>query len=94
MVFITAKVEVEDETKGFVLGAVDYITKPISPPIVLERINTHLKLQEVNKELSKANNQLDQLNQLLKQERNIIENIVLNIQRSPLFGLFLFTDTR
>lgn len=32
VIFLTAKTEVEDETKGFQLGAVDYITKPISPP--------------------------------------------------------------
>ena len=36
---------VEDETKGLELGAVDYITKPISPPIVLARVATHLKIK-------------------------------------------------
>ena len=34
VIFVTAKTEVEDETKGFEHGAVDYITKPISPAIV------------------------------------------------------------
>ena len=34
VIFVTAKTEVEDERKGFELGAVDYITKPISPAIV------------------------------------------------------------
>ncbi len=42
VIFVTAKSEVEDEQKGFSLGAVDYITKPISPPIVLARVKTHL----------------------------------------------------
>jgi putative two-component system response regulator len=45
VVFLTAKVEVEDEQKGFDVGAVDYITKPISPPIVLARVKTQLTLK-------------------------------------------------
>lgn len=38
VIFLTAKTEVVDETHGFELGASDYITKPISPPIVLARV--------------------------------------------------------
>jgi putative two-component system response regulator len=45
VVFLTAKVEIEDEQKGFDVGAVDYITKPISPPIVLARVKTQLTLK-------------------------------------------------
>ena len=45
VIFLTAKVEVEDEQLGFDVGAVDYITKPISPPIVLARVKTHLTLK-------------------------------------------------
>jgi len=45
VIFLTAKAEVEDEEMGLKLGAVDYITKPISPPIVLARVETHLKLK-------------------------------------------------
>ncbi len=44
IIFISAKVEDEDEEKGLALGAVDYITKPISPPIVIQRVRTHLEL--------------------------------------------------
>ncbi|MCU7847955.1 MAG: response regulator [Candidatus Thiodiazotropha sp. (ex Lucinoma kastoroae)] len=44
VIFVTAMSEVEDETKGFDLGAVDYITKPVSPHIVLRRVETHLSL--------------------------------------------------
>ncbi len=46
VIFVTAKAEVEDETRGFELGAVDYITKPVSPPVVLARVRTHLLLRE------------------------------------------------
>ena len=46
VIFVTAKTEVEDEAKGFELGAVDYITKPISPTIVQARVRTHLALRQ------------------------------------------------
>jgi putative two-component system response regulator len=45
IIFLTAKSQVEDEEKGLHLGAVDYISKPISPPIVLARVETQLKLR-------------------------------------------------
>ncbi|CAK0749741.1 putative cyclic di-GMP phosphodiesterase VC_1348 [uncultured Gammaproteobacteria bacterium] len=45
VIFLTAKAETQDEEKGLRLGAVDYITKPISPPVVLARVATHLKLK-------------------------------------------------
>jgi len=45
VIFLTAKSEIEDEARGLLLGAVDYITKPISPPIVLARVKTHLALK-------------------------------------------------
>ena len=45
VIFLTAKAEIEDERKGLELGAVDYITKPISPPIVLARVKTQLSLK-------------------------------------------------
>ena len=45
IIFLTAMTKTEDEEKGLKLGAVDYITKPISPPVVLARVETHLKLK-------------------------------------------------
>ncbi|MGL1861294.1 MAG: response regulator [Pseudodesulfovibrio sp.] len=44
IIFVTAKGEEEDETHGFEIGAVDYITKPINPAIVQARVRTHLAL--------------------------------------------------
>ncbi|NTS75518.1 two-component system response regulator [Catenovulum sp. SM1970] len=46
VIFVTAKSEVEDEKQGFLLGAVDYITKPVSPSLVLARVSAHLKLYD------------------------------------------------
>jgi putative two-component system response regulator len=48
-------VEVEDEQKGFDVGCVDYITKPISPPIVLARVKTHLLLKSARDFLKDQN---------------------------------------
>jgi diguanylate cyclase (GGDEF)-like protein len=46
VIFVTGRGEVDDETTGFDAGAVDYITKPISPPVVRARVKTHLELKE------------------------------------------------
>ncbi len=53
VIFVTAMSEVEDEKRGLELGAVDYITKPVSPPIVLARVRTHLALYDQNRELAR-----------------------------------------
>lgn len=53
IIFVTAMDEVKDEAKGFELGAVDYITKPVSPPIVLARVQTQLALYDQNRTLEK-----------------------------------------
>jgi adenylate cyclase len=45
VIFVTAQSEVEDGAQGFGLGAVDYITKPVNPAIVLARVRTHLALK-------------------------------------------------
>ena len=44
VIFITALDDSQDETAGFDVGAVDYITKPVSPPVVRARVRTHLSL--------------------------------------------------
>jgi adenylate cyclase len=43
VIFLTALTSIEEEQFGLDLGAVDYITKPISPPVVLARVHTHLE---------------------------------------------------
>ncbi|EKE75127.1 response regulator [Gallaecimonas xiamenensis] len=51
VIFVTAMGEVEDEARGFSVGAVDYITKPISPPIVRARVATQLRLYQQERSL-------------------------------------------
>jgi len=53
IIFVTAKLGVKGEEKGFSLGAVDYITKPIHPPIVAARVKTHVTLKRQKDKLEK-----------------------------------------
>ncbi|MBT3275579.1 MAG: response regulator, partial [Spirochaetales bacterium] len=52
VIFVTAMSEIGDEAKGFDMGAVDYITKPISPPIVFARVRSALTLKKKTEDLS------------------------------------------
>ena len=51
VIFVTAKSDTNDETRGFELGAADYIAKPVSPPVVLARVRTHLSLRDQTRHL-------------------------------------------
>ena len=52
VLFVTAKSEVADEAKGFECGAVDFLIKPVSPPIILARVKTHLAMNDQKKLLA------------------------------------------
>jgi phosphoserine phosphatase RsbU/P len=52
VIFLTGQTEVEDETKGFEVGAVDYIHKPFSPAVVKARVQTHLVLRGIREQLA------------------------------------------
>jgi len=53
VVFVTAMSEIEDEAQGFEAGCVDYVTKPVSPSIVLARVRTQLSLANQNRALER-----------------------------------------
>lgn len=77
VIFLTAKSEVEDERMGFKLGAVDYITKPISPPILQERIKTHLALKAAADFLRDKNHYLEQEVARRTQELAAIQDVTI-----------------
>jgi putative two-component system response regulator len=60
IIFLTARIEPEDEALGLSVGAVDYITKPISPSIVLARVATQLRLRQAQQALKEHNQRLEQ----------------------------------
>jgi putative two-component system response regulator len=62
VIFLTAKDETENELEGLTLGAIDYITKPFSPPLLLKRIEVHLLVDSQKKELLAQRNELAHFN--------------------------------
>lgn len=78
IIFVTAKSEESDELKGLLLGAVDYIAKPFSIPIVQARVKTQLAL-------STATQKLDLQNRHLLLERELIESIILKMRAADIF---------
>lgn len=79
VIFLTARSDAEDEEKGLLLGAVDYLVKPISPAIALARINTHLTLYRQRRELIDAQ-------ELISQELAEAAEYVRTLLPAPLSG--------
>ncbi|MCG8619609.1 MAG: hybrid sensor histidine kinase/response regulator [Desulfobacterales bacterium] len=78
IIFITAKKETEDEVKGFEVGGVDYITKPISPPVVIARVKAHLALKR-EKELLKENMKLkEDVDRITRHDLKTPLNAIIN----------------
>ena len=68
VIFLTSQTEAEDETKGFEVGAVDYIHKPFSAAVVKARVRTHLMLREAHAQIAR---QLVEINTELEMARLI-----------------------
>jgi len=62
VIFMTALANPEDKVRGFEVGGVDYVTKPLHQEEVLARITTHLRIRDLTLSLQKANKQLADLN--------------------------------
>ena len=82
IIFLTAKAEVGDETRGLELGASDYITKPISPPILLARVKTHLGMKMVQDFLRDKNTFLETEIRKRTQEIEMIQDVTVHILAS------------
>ena len=67
VIFMTSLASAEDKIKGFEVGAVDYVTKPLQQAEVLARITTHLRLRKVAQELQAQNVQLERSNKVEKE---------------------------
>lgn len=68
VIFLTVKVLFQDELKGLSMGAVDYITKPFSIPLVKARIRTHLEFEQFRRSYEKH-----------KLERSMVVDEFLNL---------------
>ncbi|MEG0010497.1 MAG: two-component system response regulator [Aeromonas sp.] len=87
IIFLTAMAAMENEIQGLALGAVDYITKPISPPRVLARVDTQLKIKA-------ATDFLRDQNDFLEQEVRRRTREVMAIQEVTIQAMASLAETR
>lgn len=79
VIFLTAMDQTSDEAHGFSLGAADYIAKPVNPPILKARVQTHLALKESMDELQKAYGIIKGQKDRMEDELNIGRDIQMSM---------------
>jgi sigma-B regulation protein RsbU (phosphoserine phosphatase) len=75
VIFLTAKDQTADEAEGFALGAADYIHKPVNPPILQARVDTHVALKKSMDELQELSRALAAAKQRMEIELNVGRDI-------------------
>jgi putative two-component system response regulator len=82
VIFLTAKTDATDETKGLEIGAIDYITKPINPAILMARVKTHLDIKRMQDFLLNQNSFLKA--EIIKRTREItaIQDVTIHAMAS------------
>ncbi len=94
VIFMTGLTKTVDKVKGFELGAVDYITKPVEPEEMLVRVKTHLTIQQLQQDLYAKNKEL-QASLEREQELNTFKSRFMSIAshefRNPLTAI-LFSN--
>jgi len=86
VIFVTAKDSIEDEIKGLELGAVDFIGKPISPPVVQARVRNHLELKISRERLEIQNKELIEAAKL----KEDIDGVMRHDLKGPLVSMIGF----
>jgi putative two-component system response regulator len=79
VVFLTSCTDPGSELTGLSMGAVDYITKPFSPLLLVQRIKNHLLLSSQKKQLSLYNTQLQKMADSQAEEIRNLQSAILNI---------------
>ena len=73
IIFITGLTETQEQVKGFELGAVDYITKPIQCEELLARVASHIQIRQLQQQLQERNHQLEeQAAELVKNQKDLL----------------------
>ena len=79
VIFLTAMDQTTDESKGFDLGAADYITKPVNPPILKSRVKTHLALKQAMDDLQGAYAVIKRQKDRMQEELNVGHTIQMSM---------------
>ncbi|HEX6834200.1 MAG TPA: HD domain-containing phosphohydrolase [Rudaea sp.] len=77
VIFLTGRIRPAEETRGFEVGAIDYIAKPISQPVVLARVATHLKLAQVQRALETQNERLEDLVRVRTEQLTRVQDAII-----------------
>jgi DNA-binding response OmpR family regulator len=67
IIFLSALTDTKDKVRGLDLGAVDYISKPFQPGEVIARVNTHLTISSLKRDLAEKNQELQNANVILEE---------------------------
>jgi len=79
VIFLTAMDQTTDEAQGFELGAADYMTKPVNPPILKARVATHLALKSSMDQLQSAFDIIKKHKERMQQELNVGRDIQMSM---------------
>lgn len=86
VMFLSSHTNVGDITRGLELGAIDYVSKPVAPPILLARVQTHLRLREARDLLLDQNAHLEIL---VSRRTRDLEARTLELESSQDFTIYL-----
>jgi len=101
VIFLTAKDDPESELRGLALGAIDYISKPIMPPILLKRVDLHLTLESQKHRLEEQAKKLEVSVKAIKDFNENLQHMVedktreiIKLQNAILHGVANMVESR
>lgn len=94
VIFLTGHTDMKNELEGLSLGAVDYITKPFSPPLLLKRIEIHLLVTEQKKKLEQQQEELKRFNDNLMDMVKNKTKTILELQNATLHAIADLVECR
>lgn len=84
VIFLTGLVDPEEEKKGLELGAVDFVTKPVNPPVIVARVSNQLLIKALRDRDRRNLELIEHEKRLLELEQAKTEELMLNILPGPI----------